>query len=208
MVKVDGPMLSFTASGTLADTVTFSTWKGRAYARTRVIPKNPQSASQTGIRQMMEFLTRQWTSISAANKASWEALADQEQVSPFNSYIGRNLSRWRNYRAPSQTPQAPENDTLPTLGTPTVTAVGRNIKVDIPITTPADGWGILIHISATNGFTPGFSTAKKTVPVPASGSASAEIGPWTPGTYYVRVVAFTRLGRLGSATSQQSVTIT
>jgi len=208
MVKVDGPMLSFTASGTLADTVTFSTWKGRPYARTRVIPKNPRSAPQTGIRQMMEFLTRQWTSISAANKATWEQIADQEQVSPFNSYIGRNLSRWRNYRAPSQTPAAPENDNLPTLGTPTVTAVGRNIKVEVPITSAADGWGLLIHISHQNGFTPGFSTAKKTVPIPQSGSASAEIGPWAPGTYYVRVVAFTRLGRLGSATSQQSVTIT
>jgi len=208
MVKVDGPMLSFTASGTLADTVTFSTWKGRAYARTRVIPKNPKSPQQTGIRQMLEFLTRQWNYISAANKATWELAADQAQISPFNAYIGRNLSRWRNYRAPSQTPQAPENDNLPTLGTPTITAVGRNIKVDIPITSSADGWGIIIHISSTNGFTPGFSTAKKTVPLPTSGSASAEIGPWTPGTYYVRVVAFTRLGRLGSPTSQQSVTIT
>jgi len=208
MVKVDGPMLSFTASGTLADTVTFSTWKGRAYARTRVIPKNPRSAPQRGIRQMMEFLTRQWTAVSASNRATWEPVADQTQISPFNAFIGRNLARWRNYRAPAQTPAAPETDNLPTLGTPTVSAVGRNIKIDVPITSPADGWGVILHISRTNGFTPGFSTATKTVPVPSSGPASAEIGPWTPGTYYVRVVAFTRLGRMGTPTAQQSVTIT
>ena len=201
-------MLSFTASGTLADTVTFSKWKGRPYVRTRVIPKNPRSDSQTGMRQMMEFLTRSWSSVSSSNQATWESLAESLQVSPFNAFVGKNMARWRNYLPPSQIPEATADDTLPTLGTVQASASGRNIKVTIPITTPADGWGITVHISTQSNFTPGFSTAKKTVAVPSSGDAQAEVGPFDPGTYYVRVVPFTKKGKMGSATSAQSVEIT
>lgn len=50
MAKVTGPFMSLTASGTLANTITASIWKGVAYMRTRVIPKNPKSDLQKAVR--------------------------------------------------------------------------------------------------------------------------------------------------------------
>jgi len=50
MVKVTGPMQSFTASGKLANSIVFFGWKGIACVRQYVIPRNPQSADQGDIR--------------------------------------------------------------------------------------------------------------------------------------------------------------
>jgi len=45
-MRLTGPMFSLTASGTVGKTITMSKWKGRAYARTRVIPFNGRTADQ------------------------------------------------------------------------------------------------------------------------------------------------------------------
>jgi hypothetical protein len=46
MTKVNGPFMSLSASGTFADTLTASIWKGRPYIRQRVIPSNPRTDEQ------------------------------------------------------------------------------------------------------------------------------------------------------------------
>ncbi len=46
MSRVTAPFLSIAASGTIGKTLTASKWKGRAYMRLRVIPKNLRSAGQ------------------------------------------------------------------------------------------------------------------------------------------------------------------
>jgi len=46
MAKVNGPFMSLSASGTFADTLTASIWKGRPYIRQRVIPANPRTDLQ------------------------------------------------------------------------------------------------------------------------------------------------------------------
>lgn len=45
-MRLTGPGMSLAASGTMGKTITFSIWKGRAYGRLRVIPKNLRSAGQ------------------------------------------------------------------------------------------------------------------------------------------------------------------
>ena len=46
MVRVYGPAMSLDASGTLAETITFTKWKGRNVLRQRVIPTNPKTGPQ------------------------------------------------------------------------------------------------------------------------------------------------------------------
>jgi len=46
MAKVTGPLHSDGASGKLANSLVFATWKGVAYVRQYVIPSNPQSEGQ------------------------------------------------------------------------------------------------------------------------------------------------------------------
>lgn len=46
MAKVNGPLMSMSASGKIGDAIVFAAWKGIAYVRQFVIPANPQSAGQ------------------------------------------------------------------------------------------------------------------------------------------------------------------
>lgn len=48
--KVTSPLMSLDASGSIASALTFSKWKGRNYARQLVIPANPQTEEQQGVR--------------------------------------------------------------------------------------------------------------------------------------------------------------
>ena len=111
MVKLNGPMMSMDASGTIGDTITFSKWKGRSYARQRVIPSNPQTGPQTGIRAMMKFLSQQWKGLTAPNKATWVITAAQTAISPFNAYCAFNVNRWRSFKGPSK--ETPADETAP-----------------------------------------------------------------------------------------------
>lgn len=56
MAKVTGPLMSFEASGTLGDTITFAKWVGRPYVRRHVIPANPQTAAQEDTRNAFSVL--------------------------------------------------------------------------------------------------------------------------------------------------------
>lgn len=46
MAKVNGPLMSMSASGKIGDAIVFAAWKGIAYVRQFVIPANPQSSGQ------------------------------------------------------------------------------------------------------------------------------------------------------------------
>lgn len=58
MAKVSGPLMSLSASGSIADTITFSIWKGRPYVRELVIPSNPQTAGQAAVRSILGAIAK------------------------------------------------------------------------------------------------------------------------------------------------------
>ena len=58
MAKVKGPLMSLEASGSIANTITFSIWKGRPYVRQLVTPANPSSAGQIAIRKVLGSLAK------------------------------------------------------------------------------------------------------------------------------------------------------
>ena len=53
MAKVTGPLMSFSASGKIADVMVYFTWKGRNVVRQWLVPANPQSADQGDRRIIM-----------------------------------------------------------------------------------------------------------------------------------------------------------
>lgn len=58
MAKVTGPLLSLDASGSVANTITFSKWKGINYLRQRVVPSNPKTAGQKTARSIFGVLAK------------------------------------------------------------------------------------------------------------------------------------------------------
>lgn len=209
MVKVQGPAFSLSASGTIADTLTFSTWKGRPYVRERVIPSNPKSGSQVGVRSMFAFLAQQWANLTSAEQATWQPLADQLVASPFNAFMSRNQKRWRNFLSPGQSDPVGTTGTIGTVGTPTATAGVRQITVDYPIpTTIADNWGIIIFRALVTGFTTAFSNAVSVILANATGAHTFVDTPLVPDEYFYIAKFFTDDGVLGADEVEVSATVT
>jgi len=92
MPVVTGPLMSLTASKTLGDTLVYSQWKGRYYVRLRVVPYNPKSDYQTGIRATLTWGVLYFTKgtyVAAGTKTWWNTYAEAESppVSGFNRFM-------------------------------------------------------------------------------------------------------------------------
>lgn len=90
MTRVQGPMFSVTASGTLGDAIVFSNWKGLPYVRSRVIPNNPQYSGQVSIRNVLKAGVSAYqddASQDSVSRNSWDYYASGTGMSGFNRYI-------------------------------------------------------------------------------------------------------------------------
>jgi hypothetical protein len=207
MVKTYGPMMSMDASGSLASAVTFSKWKGRNYVRQLVIPSNPQSGGQTGMRAMLRFLSQRWYGLTVGNKATWDTLAKAANVSPFNSYIGKNQRRWRSFKCPSIEYPAAEAAAAPSAPTTTVTGGIHQIQLSIAdgATPPTGGW--VIHAFTVTGFTPAYSNVIAVIPKTATPTIYIH-APLQPAVWFYRVMGFASDGKAGAVEAQTTGTAT
>ena len=208
MVKVYGPAMSLAASGSLANTMVFSSWKGRSYVRERVIPANPRSGPQTGLRAMMKFLAQQWASLSAAEQASWETRGDQLVASPFNGFVSYNQKRWRNFLSPSVLDPADETGTAPALPVITPTGGVRQISLSIADGAPAPDFAYAIFRSPTTTFTELFSNCIAVVPWNSGGTTVYVDSPLAPATYYYMAFGTLDTGLRGIISSEASAAAT
>lgn len=90
MARLTGPLMSLGASGTIADTLTYGNWKGIPYARTRVIPANPQSSSQTQTREVFRFLQEYYKFAPSIAREPWIAAVTGIPMTPVNMVLSKN----------------------------------------------------------------------------------------------------------------------
>lgn len=143
-MKVTGPGMSLSASGSLAGTLVYSRWKGRPYIRQLVIPSNPKSPAQTAFRGMWGFLSNQWKNFAPEDWALWVPLGEQGNYSPFNAYVKFNQDRWSHVQYPKMTPDiAP--DTPGTWDDVTANAGVRLVDLSLTLDAVGDNWGAVIY---------------------------------------------------------------
>ncbi len=204
MVKVHGPMMSLDASGTLANAITFSKWKGRNYVRERVIPSNPKSGGQTGRRAMFKFLSQYWSTLLSGPQATWDTLGDDLIASPFNGYVSDNMKRWHNFISPTQTYPAAEimngSDRL------LAAAVWEENRVKLSTTavTALEQWGIVYFASLSGGFTPAVGNG---IIVEVDDDIDPRDTFWTPpsvATWYFNSMTFSYDGVIETAGGEQN----
>lgn len=208
MVKLNGPLFSMDARGKLADSLVFSIWKGRNYARALVTPSNPQSGPQTGLRSMLKFLSQEWTNLDTAEKADWLTRAQATVISNFNAYVSYNMLRWRSYLNPSKLTPAAETGTAPDAPTTTPTGGIRQISLSIADGANAPDWGYVIHRSATTAFTPAFSNVIAVVQWNSGGTTTYVDTPLVAATYYYRIYGFLDTGLKGAVEAEVNGTAT
>lgn len=198
MVKLSAPCLSLDASGSIAGTIVFSKWKGRNYARRLVIPSNPQSGPQTGVRAMFRFLSQVWQGLGSTPQASWDDRADDMIVSPFNAFISYNQTRWRNFTMPTDTDPAVETGTAPTGPTGTATPGVRSMTLEITDGANAPDFGYAIFMSLTGTFTLAFDNCIAVVPWDVGGVTTYIHTPLVPDQYFYNAIGFLKTGLEGA----------
>ena len=90
MARVTGPLFSLDASQSLFKTLVYSKWKGLNYVRARVIPYNPKSGYQTGVRDTMTWGILYYTKgayVAAAQKTWWNTYAEGTNMSGINRFM-------------------------------------------------------------------------------------------------------------------------
>lgn len=90
MSKTTAPLLSWGASGQIAKTQVYSTWKGRPYVRRYVIPTNPNSPAQQLTRNTFRFLTRLWQFLPAGALGAWNLYGDNSRFTARNGWLKLN----------------------------------------------------------------------------------------------------------------------
>lgn len=97
MAKVVAPLFGFSASGAIAKTIIYMSWKGINDVRQYVIPANPQSTDQTAQRAKLTAAVAAWhsTNLTGADKTSWDRLATTlaETMSGFNAFCKRHIEQ-------------------------------------------------------------------------------------------------------------------
>jgi len=205
MVKIKGPMLSLAASGTLADAITFASWKGRPYVRERVKPSDPKSGAQLGRRAMFAYLTQQWNLLSDANRATWQAIADELVASPFNAYLSANLEAWHNFLAPSYEDPPLRGDAIGTWDAACAAEWEENrIHLEPELTVIGQNAGILIFASATGTFTTSVGNCILALPATSTGLKHFYWTPPAVATWYFNHRAFSVQGVLGPQRMESS----
>lgn len=90
MAKVNAPLLSFGAGGTVAKTQVYSKWKGRPYVRQHVIPSNPNSADQQLTRNTFSWLNQVWKNAPSLLQDPWDLYAQGQVLTGRNAFVGQN----------------------------------------------------------------------------------------------------------------------
>jgi len=95
MAKVTAPILSFGASGQIAKTQVYASWKGRPYARRHVIPANPNTADQQLTRNAFTWLQQVYKFMAALSSAPWEIYATGKVLTARNAWSKFNIANLR-----------------------------------------------------------------------------------------------------------------
>jgi hypothetical protein len=95
MARTTAPLLSWSASGQIAQTQVYSRWKGRGYVRRYVIPANPNTTDQQETRNTFKWLNNFARYLPAGSIDAWTLYAANAQITERNAIIKQNLSNLR-----------------------------------------------------------------------------------------------------------------
>jgi hypothetical protein len=208
MARVTGALHSDAASGTFAGSLTFSSWKGRAYVRNCVTPTNPKTAKQTGVRAMMGFLAAMWKAKVLPKWTGWTAAAAAGNFSTFNAFIQENLKRWQNFEAPTEVYPAAAASTALSITTQTLTGGKGQVTVSL---TPSGGtslWGYILCRDTTTVASPSWANCVAVIPANGANAITYVDTPLNAGTYHYVAIPFNIDGVLGTPHADGSATAT
>ena len=101
MVKTKGPCMSLSASGTLADAISFRTLSGKSICSKRPVPTDRRSDKQLGRRSWFRLLCSCWADLDSSEKQSWIDNCPDRFSTPWHFFLSINLDELLGNRYPS-----------------------------------------------------------------------------------------------------------
>lgn len=92
MAKVRGPLLSQTASGSIAGLMTFSQRKTGQQVRFQRKQRDYVSAGRATQRAKYQAVVQAWNALSPTEKSAYDVLADGKHMSGYNMYVKLNIA--------------------------------------------------------------------------------------------------------------------
>ncbi len=208
MVKTKGSLMSLDGTGTLADTVTASSWKGRTYMKRKPNPKQPDSDPQISMREMMAALSTAWFQWSEVQLTSWDETAEALKVSPFNAYIKENLQRWSRFQFPNAELNAAQAGNEPTISIWSADGLPAAARLSFTLTTRrAMKWGFWFR-SMSSGDAFAQPNLVATVLVPSNATYVLLDRDLAPGSYFYQLVTVTGNGRFWLQGGERNANVT
>lgn len=132
------------ARGKIGDAV-FSSWKGRAYIRTRVDPANPNTAAQQAVRNSLARCVELWQYLEEQVQNDWGDKALPYRYSGFNLNMSQNRADEQAGNLILLSYQHP--DITPMTDFAAVTGVGVSGDIDCSWTDPGQGAGYYAYVA-------------------------------------------------------------
>jgi len=95
MAKTTAPLLSLGASGTIAKTMTFGSWKGVGYVRQRVVPANPKTAAQSETRNVFREASNSFRLLPSTVVDAFAAFTTGRALTTRNAYTSEFVRQLR-----------------------------------------------------------------------------------------------------------------
>lgn len=142
MSRTIAPLLSFGASGQIAKTQVYASWKGRQYARRYVIPTNPRSLEQTSTRDVFRWLNDAFRYFPSPAVAAWQLKARNNQITDRNQFIKDNLGFLRDEVDLTNLTISPAAGGGLAAGAMLVTPGNDQLQIDLTAPPLPTGWTI------------------------------------------------------------------
>lgn len=208
MAKARGPLSSEDASGSLADSLTWSQWRGRKYIRGKGRVANPRSSGQLSARAVLAFCARRFPTLDQAVKDFWSAQAEKNKTTGVNAWIADSQNQRNLELGPRTTPTAIAGDQGFLFGISPFGEFRKTYKIESAYSISTDQFTILLYRSAESGFLPTMASLVAILPFdPLASSFTYQEKNVPTGTWFMigRIAGHT--GQLGSETGEAAIVV-
>lgn len=149
MSKVRGPLLSMRAAGQIGSSQVYASWRGVPYVRQYVVPANPRTTGQMGVRNPFRWLQDAYRSMPGALQAVYELYASGRPLTARNGWTKINVSALQDQTDLYNLTFSPGAAGGPALGGMALTPGSGEITVNVTAPTLPTGWTMTaVHVVA------------------------------------------------------------
>jgi hypothetical protein len=196
VARLIGPLLSTSASGTLAGVLTYQTDHRGTHVRKTQIPSQPRTRPQLSRRAVMRYLVHAWTpGLTKADRETWAVPDGGPGPTAYNNFCGVNARTWQRQNL-IQAALSPTSPSLAPnyLSVPTAVGGPRAVTWTVNYDSIFDGWCHCLILGNDAGFSDGLDGTTDFRLIVGVGEFVYVAADLQPGHYWPAILPISRNG--------------